>query len=118
MSWKGIELGNDREEVPHLGWASSEEDPSAGVNGQQRAGGHSTAGEKLCQHLCLFRWHLQQHLCNNVIRARAEEKPVLSTWLYTLIRAEAEEHRVFFFRILHINEVGIGIQTEAVISTS
>lgn len=123
VSWKGIEFGDDREEIPHLGWVSSEEDPSAGVDSQQRAGGrHSTAGEKLCQHLSLFCWHLQQHLCNNVIRARAEEKLVLSTWLYALIRAEAEERRVFFFRILHINEVGIGIgigiQTEAVICTS
>lgn len=133
MSWKGIELGNDRKEVSHLGGASGEEDPAAGVNTQQRAGGRSTAGEKLCQHLCLFCRHLQQHLHNNVIRA--EEKLVLRrreciegrTWLYALIRArrevaedfvvpgalisdaEAQEHRVFFFRILHINEDGIWV---------
>lgn len=84
MSWKGIELSNDGEEVPHLGGAAGEVDPAAGVHAQQGTGGR-TAGEKLCQQLSLFCRHLQQHLRNNVIRARAEEKLVLCieghTWL-------------------------------------
>lgn len=57
---RSVELSEDGEEVSHLRRAASEEDPAAGVGGEQ--GARRESAEKLCEQFCLLGRHLHQHL--------------------------------------------------------